>query len=306
MLVMTLVQSLFVILAIILFGVFCQKRNILNQNQIEGFELFLFKIAIPCYLFATTLHYDLAQLLDVKYMLSYLLAFFSMAVLVTLFFYRTKTQAEICVHIMSSSYVNAAIYVLPVITFLLRDSTAGVLGNLLQVIIIQPIMVIILSFTQHKDKSIFKKLGAIFTTPLIVLPMIGLACNYLELVPNIVIMNIFQSLGDGATSFALFAFGLTLGSVKLSRETIDKKVLIMVIGKNILHPLIAFCIGKYIFNLSAYWLYALVIATSAPTAFVIYFIAKQFAVDPEPVKRVIALSAITSLFSLIAIGFVLG
>lgn len=303
---MTLVQSLIVILAIILFGVFCQKRKLLNQNQIEGFEVFLFKIAIPCYLFAATLHHDLTELLDVKYMLSYLLAFIGMAVCVSIFFYKKKTQAEICIHIMSSSYVNAAIYVLPVITFLLRDPTAGVLGNLLQVIIIQPIMVIILSFTQHKDKSIFKKLTTIFTTPLIILPMIGLACNYLQFFPNIVIMNIFQSLGDGASSFALFAFGLTLGSVKLSRESIDKNVLFMVIGKNILHPLIAFCIGKYIFNLDAYWLYSLVIATSAPTAFVIYFIAKQFAVDPETVKKVIALSAITSLFSLMVIGLVLG
>lgn len=303
---MTLLQSLLVILSIIGFGVFCQKKKILNENQIEGFEIFLFKIAIPCYLFASTVNNDLTVLLDVDYMLSYAATFLGMAIIMTLIFYKKQTAKEICIHILSSAYVNAAIYVLPVITFLLRDPTAGILGNLVQVVCLQPIMVTILSYISHKDKSISKTFKTILTTPLIMFPVVGLTCNYFDLIPPIVFTGVIQSLGDGASSIALFSFGLTLASVGLNKQFLNKKLAAIVIAKNILHPLVAFLVGKYIFQLESYWLYSLVIATSAPTAFVIYIIAKNFGVEPEAVKRVVAISSMMSLISLVLIASFLG
>lgn len=303
---MTLFQSLVVILSIIGFGVFCQKSKILNENQIEGFEVFLFKIAIPCYLFASTINNDLTVLLDVEYILSYISAFLGMVILMSLFFYKKQTTKELCIHILSSAYVNAAIYVLPVITFLLRDPTAGILGNLVQVVFIQPVMVTILSYVSHKDKSIRKTFKTILTTPLIMFPVVGLTCNYFNLIPPIVVTGIVQSLGDGASSIALFSFGLTLASVGLNKNVLNKKLGFIILGKNILHPLVAFLVGKYLFQLESYWLYSLVIATSAPTAFVIYIIAKNFGVEPESVKRVVAISSMMSLISLVLIATVLG
>lgn len=303
---MTLFQSLFVILSIIGFGVFCQKSKILNENQIEGFEIFLFKIAIPCYLFASTINNDLTVLLDVEYILSYISAFLGMVILMSLFFYKNQTVKELCIHILSSAYVNAAIYVLPVITFLLRDPTAGILGNLVQVVFIQPVMVTILSYVSHKDKSISKTFKTILTTPLIMFPVVGLTCNYFNLIPPIVFTGIIQSLGDGASSLALFSFGLTLASVGLNKNVLNKKLGLIILGKNILHPLVAFLVGKYLFQLESYWLYSLVIATSAPTAFVIYIIAKNFGVEPESVKRVVAISSMMSLVSLVLIATILG
>lgn len=303
---MTLLQSLLVILSIIGFGVFCQKKKILNENQIEGFEVFLFKIAIPCYLFASTVNNDLTVLLDVDYILSYASAFLGMAIIMTLAFYKKQSTKEICIHILSSSYVNAAIYVLPVITFLLRDPTAGILGNLVQVVCLQPIMVTILSYVSHKDKSITRTVKTILTTPLIMFPVVGLTCNYFDLIPPIVVTGVIQSLGDGASSIALFSFGLTLASVGLNKQFLTKKLVFIIIGKNILHPLIAFLVGKYIFQLESYWLYSLVIATSAPTAFVIYLISKNFGVEPEAVKRVVAISSMMSLVSLVLIVSFLG
>lgn len=303
---MTLLQSLLVILSIIAFGVFCQKKRILNENQIEGFEIFLFKIAIPCYLFASTINNDLEVLLDVDYILSYIAAFLSMAIIMTIVFYKKQTTREICIHILSSSYINAAIYVLPVITFLLRDPTAGILGNLVQVVCLQPIMVIILSYISHKDKSIRKTFKTILTTPLIMFPIVGLICNYFDLIPPIVFTGVIQSLGDGASSIALFSFGLTLASVSLNKQYLNKKLGFILFGKNILHPLIAFVLGKYVFELESYWLYSLVIATSAPTAFVIYLISKNFGVEPEAVKRVVAMSSMMSLVSLVLIASFLG
>lgn len=302
---MTSFQSLFVILALITVGIICQKRKMLNHQQIEGFEIFLFKIAMPCYLFSSTLRHNLNKLFQSGFIFSYLLAFLIIAALVTAFSYKKSTTSELNIKILSSGYVNTAIYSLPVITFLLGDQTAGILGNLVQIIIIQTVVMTILSFVNHTEKSLSKKLMTITTTPLIMMPILGLLCNYTQFMPHPVIVESIQILGNGASGLALFIFGLTIGGIQISRENIDKNLLLAVGTKNILHPIVAFMIGKYVFYLESYWLYALVISASAPTAFVVYLIAKQFSNEQDLAKRVVALSSILSLISLVIIALLL-
>ncbi len=74
---MNLIQSLFIIFIIISIGIACQKKKLLNANQVEEFEIFLFKIAMPCYLFSSTLKHDLRVLIHSQYIFSYLLSFFA-------------------------------------------------------------------------------------------------------------------------------------------------------------------------------------------------------------------------------------
>ncbi len=302
---MTLMQTLIVIFTIILLGAVCEKRKMFSNTQIESFELFLFKIAIPCYLFTVTISYDLSSLIYGPYIHSYLLSFLMIGLIIFCYFKRNHTYANICIKILASGYVNAAIYALPVITFLLGNPESAVLGNLVQVIIIQPIFLIILSFLNHREKTIGQKLFTSISNPLVAMPMIGLWLNYFQLNPNVIITTVTKNLGASASSIALFTFGLTLGNIKMSQETLNKDLLFMVLAKNIFHPVIAYLIGNYVFHLNTYWLSSLVIATSAPTAYVIYLIAKQFYVDPHAIKIIIAISSIVSLISLILITWAL-
>jgi len=298
-------QSLFVVFAIIFIGIICQRRKILNQIQIEGFEVFLFKIAMPCYLFNSTLYHDLSTLFHANYIASYLLAFLAIAGLTVLLFRKVSSQSKLCIKILASGYVNTAIYTLPIISLLLKDPTAGILGNLLQIMIVQSTFIVILSFLNHKEKSIAKKLITIFSTPIIIMPLLGLLCNFLQFSPHHIIGQTIQNIGKGATSIALFTFGLTLGSFKFSKSNIDKTLLLIVGLKNILHPTIGFFLGNYIFHLEPYWLYSLIITTSGPTAFVVSFIAKQFNTEQELAKRAIAASSMVSLISLMIITLII-
>jgi malonate transporter len=294
-----------VIFVIIFVGIICQKRRMLNSEQIEGFEIFLFKIAMPCFLFTSTLQHDLAALLDTKYIIGYLLTFLIIAGIVSLCMYRANTASALCIKILASGYVNTAIYALPIITFLLKDPRAGILGNLVQVIFIQSIFIILLNFMRHKETSTVKKLISIFSTPMIVMPVVGLFCNYWNISLPSIITEAVQNVGAGASSIALFTFGLTLGGIKIRKEIFNKDLLPIIIIKNIIHPLVAFCIGNYLLHLDSYWLSALVIATSAPTGFIVYFIAKQFYIETVLVKRVVAISSMSSLVSLVVITLIL-
>ncbi len=189
---------------------------------------------------------------------------------------------------------------------MLGDPKVAIVSNLLQVVVIQPVFITVLSVIHHKEKSMVRRLLTPLYTPLVIMPIIGLLCNHLQYTPFPVITTVVESLGKGVSSMALFTFGLSLGSIKLSRQTVDKKLIALVVAKNILHPLVAFYIGYRILILDDYWLSSLVIASSAPTAFIVYLIAKQFSTDQHLIKMTVAISSMVSLLSLVFIAFTIG
>lgn len=302
---MTLFSPLITIFFVILVGVFCYKKEIFNKTQIEGFELLLSKIIMPSYLFISSYKNDLSSLLNTNYIIAYLLTFGVLALIVTALFIKNLSPIAVCIRILAASYVNAAIYTLPVITILLKDGTAAIIGKVIQVIIIQPIFIILLSTIQHKEKSLIKKIFIVVKTPLIVMPMIGILLNYLKVeLPSFMLDSISQ-IASGATCLALFAFGLTLGATKITANCLKFDLLSIVVIKSIIHPLIAICVA-YFMKLESYWFNSLVIAASAPTAFVVYFLSKDFSIEEELMNKVIALSSVLAMISLVVITMIIG
>ena len=302
---MTLFSPLITIFFVILVGVFCYKKEIFNKTQIDGFELLLFKIIMPSYLFAASYKNDLSTLLNTEYIAAYLLTFGILALIVTALFIKNLSPIAVCMRILAASYVNAAIYTLPVITILLKDPTAAIIGNIIQVIIIQPIFIILLNTIKHKEKSLIKKIVSVITTPLIIMPIIAILLNYLKVALPIPVVDAISQIGSGASGLALFAFGLTLGATKITAQCLKFDLLSVVLIKSLVHPLVAIFIA-YLMKLESYWFNSLVIAASAPTAFVVYLISKQFSTEEELVKKVVALSSVVATISIVLITMIIG
>lgn len=297
---MDLVYSLSVIFAIISVGFVSGKKQLFNDTHVEGFELFLFKIGVPCYLFSAIITNNLTNFINLQYIYSYLLTFIIIAGISTGYFWHTNQLENIFIKALASGYVNAAIYVLPIVTFLLGDPASAILGNLIQVIIIQTLFMIGLSFIRHRHQSVLFRIINVFKNPIVSLPMTAIILRYNQI--GIPLLNSATSdIGNGAAGMSLFTFGLMLSSVKIKLEYLSKDLLTIIFFKNILHPVIAVLIGLYVFNLDGYWLYSLIIAASAPTAFLVYFIAKQFAIEARAVKLIVSLSSVLSMLTLIFI-----
>ncbi len=301
---MTLFPSLITIFIVILLGVFCYKKEIFSKTQIDGFELLLFKIIMPSYLFSAAYTNDLSALLNIQYIAAYLLTFGILAIIVTALFIKSLSNIAICIRILAASYVNAAIYTLPVITILLKNPTAAIIGNIVQVIIIQPIFIILINTFKHKEKSLIKKIVSVITTPLIIMPIMGISLNYMRFTLPIPLIDAVLQVGSGASGLALFAFGLTLGAAKITTKCLKFDLLSIVFTKNLIHPLVAICIA-YVMKLESYWFNSLVIAASAPTAFVVYLISKQFTTEEELVQKVVALSSVMATISLVLITIII-
>lgn len=302
---MTLFSPLITIFFGILLGILCYRKKLFNKTQIEGFELLLFKIIMPSYLFSACYKNDISALLNAEYIVAYLTTFGVMALLVTILCIQSLSLMSLGMRILASSYVNSAIYTLPVITILLKDPTAAIIGNIIQVILIQPLFIILFSALQHKEKSLPQKILTIMTTPLIIMPIAGIALNYLKVTLPTPIVDAISQIGSAASGLALFAFGLTLGATKITTNCLKFDLLSVVFTKNLLHPCIAFCIA-YLLKLENYWGNSLVITASAPTAFVVYLLSKQFSTEEELVKKVIGLSSIVATMTLVLITMVIG
>lgn len=295
-----------IIFGIVFLGLICKKRKLFSDEQINGFECFLFKIAMPCFLFYSTASYNIDTIFNAKYIYSYLTSFCIVAILTIILVRKNSTLSQMCIKILASSYVNSAIYVMPFITILLGNPIAGIIGNIVQVICIQAVFIAILSFLEHKSASLLSKISKILCTPLIIMPIAGLLCNYFNLTAYLIyLMLITNQIGGIGMDLSLFVFGLMLGSVNIKDNATSKEVMILTTVKNIAHPFIAWCVGKYIFHLDGYWLNALVVAQSAPTAISIYLIAKTYEIKVEVVKGVASLSSIGSLISIVFIYFFL-
>lgn len=302
---MTLFSSLITIFLVIFLGIFFHKKEIFSKAQIEGLEQLLFNLVVPSYLFTTAYQNDLSTLLNMQYIVSYLMSFGLISLIVVLVVGWKLSPVSVYMRILASGYVNAGTYGLSVISILLKDPTAAIIGNMIQVVMIQPIFIVCLNALKHKEKSLARKLMIVITTPLILMPLIGIFFNYLQVKLPLPLVNAVVQMGKGAPGLALFVFGLTLGAVKITKECLKVDLVSIVLAKNLIHPLIAIGVA-YFMKLEPYWSYSLVIAASAPTALVVYRISKQFSVDEEMIKKAVALSSIISLISLIAIVLIIG
>ena len=296
-------QSLIVGFAIILLGIICRKKNVFSTDHLTGFELYLFKIAFPAYLFTVATEYHINDLIN-DYTYAYLSAFACIAIITAVLFFRIDSSITLCIKMLLTSYVNAAIYTIPIITFIFKDPKTAIIGYLVQVIVLQSVFIFILGMLKHQESTILKKIMRAISVPLVIMPILGYVLKEIHPIPCIVI-TVTRTLGSSASTMSLLAFGLMLGNIALNKNLLDIRVIKIVVLKNFIHPLIAFIFGYYIFSLNNYFLYSLIIATSAPTAFVVYIIAKEFILETEFIKKVIALSSIVSIINIFLIVLVM-
>lgn len=301
---MTLFPALMEIVFILVLGIVCSRRNLFSQNHRDGFEILLFKVVMPSYLFSVTYQDPMDELFHIPFITAYLLSFILLSALIAVVFFKEATPIQLCIRIFSGAYVNTAIYILPIITILLKDPTAAVIANILQATLIQPLFLIILNLLKHKERSMVTKITSVFTTPLILMPILGIAFNVLHVPLPSPLLSGLILLGSGTASLALFTFGLTLGATGISKECLRFDLVGLMIIKTLIHPLIALGIAFFL-KLESYWFQSLLIAASAPTAFVAYLIAKEFAVDEELVKKVVALTSLVATATLFLITVII-
>lgn len=304
-LIMSYLEPILVIFLIISVGIGYARSRTVSADHIEGLDSSLFRIFMPCYFFTLMYNYDLVTLLDGRYSAAFLAAFLTNALLIYFIVRPHTSHAMAGMHIFVGTYVNSAVFALPVTIYLLQDPRAAVLGNFLQIILIQTCFVIFFSLIRGRDVSWRQRLNSLFVNPMLLMPLAGLMCNSLQISPHSIVLGAIKALGDAAPAVALFNFGLSLGTTRRNDLVLSSSLYKLVVIKNLAHPTLSFLLGYFCFGLRDYWLWALILMTAAPPGFMTLRLAKTFNLNPPLIKNVMVVSGIVSLVLLFLTALIL-
>jgi len=140
----------------------------------------------------------------------------------------------------------------------------------------------------------------LFTNPLIIGLLSGLACNLFEITLWKPLDEMAKLLANSVTSCALFALGATLASF---RKNIPwQEVPMIVILKTILHPVVVWGLATLVFGVKeAIWIQVLVLLAAQPTGVNPFLFASRYNVGQLVSSGSAFISTIVSIFTLSAL-----
>ena len=145
-------------------------------------------------------------------------------------------------------------------------------------------------------KQILISFMGLFKNIVLVGMFFGISLNYFKIPQPTNLINILNLISEIALPCVLLSLGFALASFNLVLSL--KKSVILTFLKNILHPLIAFTISKFLLNLDELLVMTVTLAAALPSGSQTYYFAFRYNAQKELVSSNIVLSTFVSFFTL--------
>ena len=279
-----------------------------DQVAIRGLTRFVFDFAVPMLLLRTISTATLPDVIPWDYLASYYLGTFIILLsglgITRLLWHRTFSQQVI--NAFSSSFSNTVLLGIPIILLTFGDRAVLPLFIIIGThgIIMVPLFTIMLEMGKSGRapiKTVIVRTSyGLFTNPLIIGLLSGLACNLFEITLWKPLDEMAKLLANSVTSCALFALGATLASF---RKNIPwQEVPMIVILKTILHPVVVWGLATLVFRVKeVIWIQVLVLLAAQPTGVNPFLFASRYNVGQLVSSGAAFISTIFSIFTLSAL-----
>ena len=279
-----------------------------DQVAIRGLTRFVFDFAVPMLLLRTISTATLPDVIPWDYLASYYLGTFIILLsglgITRLLWQRTFSQQVI--NAFSSSFSNTVLLGIPIILLTFGDRAVLPLFIIIGThgIIMVPLFTIMLEMGKSGRAPIktviVRTTYGLFTNPLIIGLLSGLACNLFEITLWKPLDEMAKLLANSVTSCALFALGATLASF---RKNIPwQEVPMIVILKTILHPVVVWGLATLVFRVKeVIWIQVLVLLAAQPTGVNPFLFASRYNVGQLVSSGAAFISTIFSIFTLSAL-----
>ena len=279
-----------------------------DQVAIRGLTRFVFDFAVPMLLLRTISTANLPDVIPWDYLASYYLGTFIILLsglgITRLLWQRTFSQQVI--NAFSSSFSNTVLLGIPIILLTFGDRAVLPLFIIIGThgIIMVPLFTIMLEMGKSGRapiKTVIVRTSyGLFTNPLIIGLLSGLACNLFEITLWKPLDEMAKLLANSVTSCALFALGATLASF---RKNIPwQEVPMIVILKTILHPVVVWGLATLVFRVKeVIWIQVLVLLAAQPTGVNPFLFASRYNVGQLVSSGAAFISTIFSIFTLSAL-----
>ncbi|MBI8999371.1 AEC family transporter [Corynebacterium sp. CCM 9185] len=209
---------------------------------------------------------------------------------------------------LSSSYCNAANLGLPLAVHVLGDAAAVVPLLLFQVGFYGPLTLTLLeSLTGGRGLSPRILIRSALANPVVVAALAGGVSNACGWRPAGPVDGAVSLLAGAAVPVALIAFGMSLATVRvLDSATVSRRTLaVAVVGKNIVHPVVACLLGVAL-GLDEAMLLTVTVLAALPTAQNVFVYADRYGVTTGLARDAAVISTMVSVPVIVAVSALLG
>lgn len=294
-------------------GYFCARKKLVPTEAQKTFSLYVFYCAMPCYLFLAMAKVPRAMIVNANYIAAFAISMLVVAAIggfITKVIHRRDLASSILA-MMGACYTNSAFIGIPIIVMVYGNAAPVIVITLFQVIVVTTI--ILTSIEIHQKHGLFsiKALRefpkTVLLNPIVGGSLLGIIFAWQSWTVPILIDRTGSLLGGAGIPTALFALGLSLGGTRPVLKTSTRKLVYILSGLKILvHPALAYLVGRYLFGLTDPWLGSLTIVAAMPTAMNNFIFAQRYDAFVEESSQIVFVTSVLSLFTLSSLLWLFG
>ena len=293
------------VFGVILAGVLSRRFGLLGAESAEALNKFVFFIALPPLLFISCASVPLQDIFNWPFLATY-----SFGLALTLFVGLTGARVlfnhdqlpVLTIHGMALIFSNTVYLGIPllVLAYGPEGATPGVIITLLTNLVFLTLSAVLIEGSRmDSGRSKFTLLTSSFKNPLIVAPILGVLFSWSGLLLYLPLERFLELLAQGAGPTALFAMGMSLYGFSFTAGV--REISWIVVIKLLLHPILTWLVGRYLFNLDDFWLECAVILSALPAGALVFVVAQRYNVY---VQRAAASVVVTTAISVVTLAVV--
>ncbi len=297
-------EAIFSVFAFVIAGYTIKKTGFLKQKITQGFDYISFNILLPLALIAYFWKIEFPEL-NAFYLMS---SFFGSGIIIfATGFYISKKKLNFTIDDcalfgLGACFGNSVALGIPLVYSILGPINA------------MPYMILVffhgfIHFTYttviiegYRNRNynyiliIVKTIFGLMKNIVLFGMLIGIFLNFSDIEPPSLISNLLDPFSQIALPSVLISLGFGLASFKLQQHF--KTAFILTLLKNFLHPLIAFLLSKYLFQLDYLLIFIVTIAAALPSGSQSYYFSYRYNSLQNVISANIVLSTFVSFFTL--------
>jgi len=298
-----------VIWILVLAGYLIGRFELLGAAGLETLTRLAFFVTAPALLFVTLATSTIGRILTgalAAFVLSTLLVAALYVTLARLLWRRTL--ADLTVGALAASYVNAGNLGIPIAAYVLGDVAFIAPVLMFQVLLAAPTALAVLEVATGEERPSLRRLVAMpARNPLMIASAAGILVAVLHWRIPEPLLEPFALLGGAAVPMTLLALGMSLrGGRPLHPGPDAAERVAAVVLKAVVHPLLAYLIGRWLLHLAGPALLAAVVTSALPTAQNIFVFASRYGRRTGFARDTIVLSTAVAAVTLVAAAAWLG
>ena len=306
-----IINAVFPLFALILVGYISGRKRLLGAGAVDSLNKFVVWMALPALLFQSMAQITWEQVNQPGYVAASFLAIaLVFATSYALDRRRRGRLADASIEGLAASYSNSGFMGIPLCLMVFGPESLPpvIIAILLTACALFAFSIVLIEVDLLGTGSVLattRKVGmSLLRNPLVAAPLLGAIVAALQIPLPYALLQFTNLLGAAASPCALVTIGLFLAQ---SRLTLHLGAVWRIVAlKLFLHPLIAFILVRWVFDMPPLWASAAVLLASLPVGTGPFMLAKLYEREPEVASGAILISTVLSVVTVSLMVALLG